>query len=95
MQKARKADREYASRATRSDTSDSGEDSGLEMEELDLNNEQDSSNPSGPVESRLRELPPPVGLAFGAYCEASSEVHRLVKVVASYMVEMHTMTGHV
>ena len=26
-------------------------------------------------------------MAFGAYCEASSEVHRLVKVVATYMVE--------
>ena len=39
------------------------------------------------LEDKLRELPPPVGLAFGAYCEASAEVHRLVKVVAAYMVE--------
>ena len=32
-------------------------------------------------------MPPPVGLAVGALCEASEEVHRLVKVVAAYMVD--------
>ena len=79
--KARKADREYASRATRTNTSDSGNDT----DDLGLDNGQDPSNPSGPVESKLCELSPPVGLAFGAYCEASAEVHRLVKAVAAYI----------
>ena len=32
-------------------------------------------------------MPAPVGLCFGAYCEASEEVHQLAKVVAAYMVE--------
>ena len=49
--------------------------------------DQEVLHTSGPVEAKLRELPPPVGLAFGAYCEASAEVHRLVKVVAAYMVD--------
>ena len=83
VMKARKADREYASRATTNDTSDSGD----EFDDLDLDNDQGMSHTSGPVESKLRELPPPVGLAFGSYCEASEEVHRLVKVVAAYMVD--------
>ena len=58
MLKARKADREYASRATRTNTSDSG----IDTDDLDLDNGQDPSNPSGPVESKLRELPPPYPL---------------------------------
>ena len=55
VQKAKKADKEYASRATRSNTSDSGS----ELDGLDLDNGQTQSIPSGPVESKLRELPPP------------------------------------
>ena len=81
--KARKADREYTSRATCNDNSDSG--NGLQDTQLDI--DQGVSHTFGPVETKLRELPPPVGLAFGSYCEASKEVHQLVKVVATYMAE--------
>ena len=83
VMKARKADREYASRATCNDTSDSGN----ELQDTHFDYDQGVSHTFGPVETKLRELPPPVGLAFGSYCEASVEVHKLVKVVAAYMVE--------
>ena len=87
LQKARKADAEHARRATNQHHSDSD----MEADDLDMalgdTQDQDQAQRPGPVESKLREMPAPVGLCFGAYCEASEEVHKLAKVVAAYMVE--------
>ena len=41
----------------------------------------------GPMETKLRAHPEPVGLCFGAYGEASQGVHDLIKVVAEAMAE--------
>jgi hypothetical protein len=87
LQKARKADAEHARRATNQNHSDSD----MEADDLDMalgdTHDQDQAQRPGPVESKLREMPAPVGLCFGAYCEASEEVHKLAKVVAACMVE--------
>ena len=41
----------------------------------------------GPMETKLRAHPEPVGLCFGSYGEASQGVHDLIKVVAEAMAE--------
>ena len=81
--KARKADEGMASGAT-NDNSDSD----LEGDVGNLaNNSPNPAHLPGPVETKLRAHPSPVGLCFGTYGEGSQGVHDLVDIIANKLAE--------
>ena len=84
MTKARKADEGMAHRATNNNSdSDSEGDVGNSA-----NNGLDPAHLPGPVESKLRAHPSPIGLCFGTYYgEGSQGVHDLVDVIADKLAE--------
>ena len=85
LAKARQADRDTAAGAP---TTNSERD----MEDDDYCFGVDTTNTPrhrpGPMESKLRAHPEPIGLCFGAYGEASQSVHNLIKVVAEELAEV-------
>ena len=83
LMKARKAD-EGMDNGANYDNSDSD----LEGEVGNpANNSPDPAHLPGPVETKLRAHPSPVGLCFGTYGEGSQGVHDLVDIIANKLAE--------
>ena len=88
LAKARKADRDAAAGAPSHNSDPDQEDEDFY---LGVDTTTTPSHIPGPMETKLRAKPEPIGLCFGAYGEASKGVHNLIKVVAE---ELAAERGH-
>ena len=83
LAKARRADEESAHGASNNNSG-----AGEEHEGWGVGNYvRDPAHLPGPIEKKLRAHPPPIGLCFGAYSEASQGVHDLARLVAEKLAE--------
>ena len=85
LAKARQADRDTAAGATTTNSERAMEDDDYCF---GVNTNNTPCHRPGPMESKLRAYPEPIGLCFGAYGEASQSVHDLIKVVAEELAEV-------
>ena len=85
LAKARQADRNATAGAPMNNSEQTREDDDYY---LGVDTTTTPQHRPGPMETKLRARPEPIGLCFGAYGEASQSVHNLIKVVAEELAEV-------